>query len=68
MTLLLFLYDIIIILVKELFTQQKIRKKGAHRIYCNRDPDLSWVKIMYPVIFNILKEKTFKRYVKASFK
>ena len=36
-------------------------------MYCNLDPDLSWIKIMYPVIFNILKEKKFKRCVEASF-
>ena len=57
------------ILATELFTNRKITKKAKYRIYSAfRHSDPTWKKVMYPVIFNILKERKFKRYVKDSFK
>ena len=51
------------ILSIEMFTKHKvIRGAAAHG-----DPNPNWINVMYPIIFNILKEENFKKYVKTSF-
>ena len=51
------------VLAIEIFTKhQVIRGAAAHG-----DPNPDWINVMYPILFNILKEENFKIYMKCSF-